>query len=707
MSIHKHFCLLLSSSSSKANLVVDNSSTVTSESDDSFESVSLCSDENEDIHDDSAFQATATQLTAAGFDPVKFDPELKKTLVFANAMKRQIVETCQKSDKEKAQLVGLLSGAEMHKARMQTQLRKITGCHYRQIHRHGKVPSGKPHIKTRNEVQRMDQAKLVEEFLSRDENSRLNPGKKDFVTVNGEKVQSRLLNDYLDVMYDRFKAEYPDEKISRSTFYALRPKHILTSDSGTTSNCLCKIHENLALCLKAMKPYMQPPFICNPDAFLRQIASADEFRALLASNVYDAVSEDDQVAVRQWKRVLVKDEKYKKNDGMVWKTKCEPSLMSFAALKTEAVTQFTKFVTHSWRIKSQYLAVKELKEKLRPLEEIIVVMDFAENYLTRTADREIQSTYWSPTYVTLHPTCIYYRDAEDELQHQSLIYISNVMHHNSTFVISLIKSLFLTELPKLLPALTLTKVHFLTDSPTSQYRNKYIAYHLSCTPELYGFSATHHYFESGHGKSVCDGIGGAMKRKADQVVNHGNTQISSGQDFFRFAKANQKAIHPVYLTRLEYSTTADDLKVWKDNLASVAGTFALHCLGPGKKGPGHVCHRLVSCMCDNCRADNFSLCSDVNAKWMRQKITKLTKRKRDFAPENMTACPEECRYLCLCSFKNKTDDSSNHGSVNFTDSEEEAEDEGRYVGGGALPGDTIDQTERGNLITFYLMNSYL
>ena len=79
----------------------------------------------------------------------------------------------------------------------------------------------------------------VRSFLERDDNSRMNPGKQDCLTVDGEQVQTRILNDYLYILYEKFIAENPQVKRSKSSFYKLRPKHIRHSNCLKPNNCLC------------------------------------------------------------------------------------------------------------------------------------------------------------------------------------------------------------------------------------------------------------------------------------------------------------------------------------------------------------------------------------------------------------------------------------------------------------------------------------
>ena len=80
--------------------------------------------------------------------------------------------------------------------------------------------------------------------------------------------------------------------------------------------------------------------------------------------------------------------------------------------KAEFVTVFQKevqeFCDHVERVRTQYKELRQLKENL-PEHEIILQMDFAENFSCRSLD-EVQTAYWNQTSVTLHPVVAYYRE---------------------------------------------------------------------------------------------------------------------------------------------------------------------------------------------------------------------------------------------------------------------------------------------------------
>ena len=68
-------------------------------------------------------------------------------------------------------------------------------------------------------------------------------------------------------------------------------------------------------------------------------------------------------------------------------------------------------------------------------------MDFAEDYRS-WSQNEIQSAYWSPTQVAIHPVVMYYKNrGEKENIHQSFVLVSSESHHDATFIYTLIGKL--------------------------------------------------------------------------------------------------------------------------------------------------------------------------------------------------------------------------------------------------------------------------
>ena len=204
------------------------------------------------------------------------------------------------------------------------------------------------------------------------------------------------------------------------------------------------------------------------------------------------------------------------------------------------------FRSHVFRISCQFKEQRNLKENL-PSNHAYIHMDFAEDYKCRSQN-EVQSAYWSQTQVTIHPVVMYYKKNE-KLEHKSYVFISNESRHDPVFVFTLIQKL-IPLLKETLPNLEM--IHYWTDSPTSQYRNKTIFKIVSCHDDYFGCKASWSYMESGHGKGPCDPIGGTAKRKADQAVKNGKCAIQDVLDFYDWAKSNSTAITYTYISIEDY-----------------------------------------------------------------------------------------------------------------------------------------------------------
>ena len=112
------------------------------------------------------------------------------------------------------------------------------------------------------------------EFLEKDDNSRMTPGKKDFKTVPGkegpgkEKKQKRILNDHMKNLHESYLADFPERKISLAMFCRFRPAYFLLVNFASRNVCVCSRHQNLVLKLKALKS-IQVTGLTNPDNFIK------------------------------------------------------------------------------------------------------------------------------------------------------------------------------------------------------------------------------------------------------------------------------------------------------------------------------------------------------------------------------------------------------------------------------------------------------
>ena len=246
----------------------------------------------------------------------------------------------------------------------------------------------------------------------------------------------------------------------------MRPKHIKLTCLLSRNTCLCTKHQNMALKLKSLRTYgldISP----NPEVVGRSV-TLDEFSRKLVS------IEGAEMEYEEWKRVDIEGKK------KIRIVKIKKNKDEFIEVMCSA---FKLFLAHTERVTAQYKALHNLKENL-PEGHAIIQMDFAENFSCQNMD-EIQSAYWNQTQATLHPVVVNFKGAEN-LLHRNFVYVSDINHHNSTAVIAILK-LLVPELKKTFPGLL--AVHYWTDSPSSQYRNKFLFFIIANHLEIFNLPA--------------------------------------------------------------------------------------------------------------------------------------------------------------------------------------------------------------------------
>ena len=152
----------------------------------------------------------------------------------------------------------------------------------------------------------------------------------------------------------------------------------------------------------------------------------------------------------------------------------------------------------------QYHVVCTLNESLHS-SKVTCQMDLAENW--NTDQNQVQSAYFDPSLRRLYPgpgirgiVCLHCGRQKPKCQH----------------------SLCRGEGSDQVKQPGQWRVLFITDSRTSQYRNKTLVCLMATTKKLLGVEVSWTYLKAGHSKGRCDGVGGSVKRVTDQEVNKGS-----------------------------------------------------------------------------------------------------------------------------------------------------------------------------------------
>jgi hypothetical protein len=83
-------------------------------------------------------------------------------------------------------------------------------------------------------------------FLERDDNSRATSGKQEVISRGGKKLQVRILNFSVGVLYEKFISEV-SPGIGKTTFYnwLRKQQHIRKPRLTDRETCLCKMCANM------------------------------------------------------------------------------------------------------------------------------------------------------------------------------------------------------------------------------------------------------------------------------------------------------------------------------------------------------------------------------------------------------------------------------------------------------------------------------
>lgn len=411
----------------------------------------------------------------------------------------------------------------------------------------------------------------VIEFYEDDENSRLCPGKKDFVSViiNNIRVhkQKRLILIPLNELFSLFKQKYLGLKIGRSAFCALRPKWcVLPGSSGSHIVCVCKSHQNVKLMIEGAKlttSYrdLLDFLVCDVDSQNCMFSKCSECpgpEALLEILMAETDNIPDQISFKQWVST----------DRAELITQLQQSVEFLQSL----VEKLMSLKTHHFISKIQSQHLKELKENITN-GECVILGDFAENY-TFTVQDEIQSFHWTNEQATLHPFVYYYK-TEDKICCRSLCVISDHLTHDTATVHAFQKHV-INDIKTVVP--DVNKVIYFSDGASSQYKNKKNFINVCHHFLDFGLCAEWNFFASSHGKNACDGIGGTTKRLVARtsLQRPYKDQILTPQDMYHYCSENITGIKYVFVSTDEIQENETKLKQRFDCCQPIPGTRGYH-----------------------------------------------------------------------------------------------------------------------------------
>ena len=417
----------------------------------------------------------------------------------------------------------------------------------------------------------------IQDFFERDDVSRMTAGKKEYISFKKEKEQKRYLLETRQNLHKKFISLVP-YSISYQSFCRFKPFWVLTPKVEDRETCRCTKHLNFELILATLSKenifdtrstedliHALCCFPLKPECLYRTCNDC--------CNKYIKANEFVNKSISYWKWTSISEED-PKSKKMLRKTIKSEQPTTRLDLFNEFQNSMQYFFNHCGDIFFQYKAISSLKSSLKS-GEILIHVDFSENYACKYGE-EIQSFHFggSRKQITLHTGVFYMRNNEGEIISHSFCTMSTSLRHDYVAIWAHLKIVF--PWIKELVNEKLTVVHFLSDGPATQYKNRLMFHVISnyithFLPDVTIF--TWNYSIAGHGKGAADGIGGTLKRTADLAVAQGK-DIANINQLINILKERCPAIYMKELSNEEIMQV--DTLFSKISAPAFSGTMSVH-----------------------------------------------------------------------------------------------------------------------------------
>ncbi|CAH0403492.1 unnamed protein product [Chilo suppressalis] len=449
--------------------------------------------------------------------------------------------------------------------------------------------------------------KQIEDFFLRDDITRATSGKRECITRNKCKKQRRYQNDTLKNLYEIFKQEGGSG--SFSTFCKFKPFYILSPSINKRNTCLCVKHSNIDFKCNALRRNnvmlhnnsyeVLKAIVCDIRSYQCMYGTCNNCKNKKINYNLDNLTAEIQW--QMWETTVHSFTKRTDQGDKTVKTK-----KTIKAIKNGTINYLVeifkadleKFKVHSYNNWHQIDQYNKLKDNIGN-DAVVIHCDFSENFDCKLA-AEVQSMHFgaSKTQVTLHTGVVYYKSEKQSKQSFCTISPSNIHQPDAIWahlkpVIQLAKSL----VPNL------KKIHFYSDGPSSQYRQKNNFILIKYFASLFHIDITWSFFESGHGKGVADAIGGVVKRALDRDVAYGK-DIVNAADVYASLKKNVPSVKYFYINDSDINEVRILIPA---SIKTIRGTMLIHEIIALKSNDRTIYHRILSCFCTGLICQCFDL----------------------------------------------------------------------------------------------------
>lgn len=345
----------------------------------------------------------------------------------------------------------------------------------------------------------------VQTFLEEELHSSIAPGKKDFITRKKHKVQKQYLHDSITALHKKYMRE-KGKMLSYKTFKRLKPFWFLKPRIQERDTCLCVKHVNMDFMLHKLHFLKILKSTSTSDLCSSVCCSSNDKKCMYGEcskctvKTLPGISQDngeEQIFYHQWINKTEKRIDKKKNDLTVKFVAKVKVVSTVQELVSNVEKQLPAYLKHVYNVGHQFRSLREIKTKLND-NEVLILVDFSENFVGKY-NKEIHSAHFgaAKTQITLHTGVLYHNNAKlrnnvdqnksestmncESPQPQCLSFcsISSSLRHDPPAIwahLMLILKIVREQLP------LVDTVHFQSDGPSTQYRNKknfYLMTHFS------------------------------------------------------------------------------------------------------------------------------------------------------------------------------------------------------------------------------------
>ena len=453
---------------------------------------------------------------------------------------------------------------------------------------------------------------------------------------------------------------------SFTSFKKLKPQNVRRISETNRKSCLCKACCNVALKVEALKSFVTnhkmsvqidkkkvvSATLCpteegkeNRSKCLNRECKDCGVKGLqdyLKVQLEQSMKDDLEITWNKWELITVQKED--KSSKRI--TSCVAKASSFQEFIQELEKDLVTYSGHRFRATWQQQQMIKCSESLKP-DEIMTVMDFSENYKCNFQN-EPQDAFFDQNLVTIHPSMNYYKkNINDQvvLVKHSITGISNDLKHDANFV----KVFEEKSLGILKNSVSVEGIKQWSDGCAAQYKAKVAFAHLSEKT----INTSRSYFETSHGKNVCDGLGAVVKNSCYRAVLTGKI-ISNSADVYKHCKDSLE--HDIKINEKEQTASVREfVYISKEEVNRSEGPYVKTLIGTRKihniRNIGEtmkVESRNLSCFCPGCLNGTNCENAEYVQPWVKSDLSGILYI-------SVRASPEKCKILEVLKVNLKCD----------------------------------------------------